>query len=172
MYDYKEIYKVVISFPQKSVRDPPPPHTHCCDVPWMKFTSLQSLGDVYILPISEKILLALCYSKCLDRNAFCWFKHVYMYEYYIFDSWVQFSYRHRLKPCHEIDPLWFYALLLSISPHFFVDNLLENKCLFLKGLKNSIVLIVYLPKAFYNTWNWVKVEWHDAYSVNLQQLEK
>lgn len=125
--------------PQKVWETPSPTHTHCCDVPWKKFTPLQSLGDVHvdILHISEKILLALCYSKCLDRNAFCWFKHVYMYEYYIFVSWVQFSYRHRLKPCHEIDLLWFYALLLSISPHFFVDNLLENKCLSLKGLKNS-----------------------------------
>lgn len=139
MYDYKEIYKVVISFPPKSVRDTPPPHTHThyFDVHWKKFTPLQSLGDVDILPVSERILLALCYSKCLYRNAFCWFKHVYMYEDYIFVSWVQFSYRHRLKPCHEIDLLWFYALLLSISPHFFVDNLLENKCLSLKGLKNS-----------------------------------
>lgn len=117
---------------------PPPPHTHTLlQCALKEIYSVTKLGDVDILPVSEKILLALCYSKCLDRNAFCWFKHVYMYEYYIFVSWVQFSYRHRLKPCHEIDPLWFYALLLSISPHFFVDNLLENKCLFLKGLKNS-----------------------------------
>lgn len=43
---------------------------------------------------------------------------------------------------------------------------------FFERFKEFRVLIVSLPKAFYNNWNWVKVERHDAYSVNLQQLEK
>lgn len=47
----------------------------------------------------------------------------------------QFSYRHGLKPCHEIDLLWFHALLLSFAP-FFVDYLFQSNCLVLKGIEN------------------------------------